>query len=694
MIGSSRMPPLLRRYLIACNAITFAYLLWHAIEPLRLNVGDPWADAELVFSVTHRGVPSANSSVVPLSSLSAIVYGALAKLGLGDIAMFRLVALAISGLGTWALFQYLRRTWSESVAWLGTSLFTTSLLSLEHADSLQSFPIEHAACFAALWGLVRALETEKLRHYAVATAGMFTSIYAGADDWLFLSAGALVTILAKRGDPFARGNFRFVAVCIVGAIGGAWTRPALILTAAEWPKPLDDGLVVPLVPLLTTTLSPALWISVVCAAWRALRLQSLRAAVDDAMSWLVVVALLLVIVSSLRPGPPMLRAVSVLPFFAAGTAIALERMIAAERARRSLGVAWMVLATLWGPVVALRHTRAVLGRDDTTTVRDYLAHNDGNDFVVSNLLDDGVIRAAFDRQSWSVIAENDNATANPARMNLLQAFAAAGTDHIHAVVFTQPASRMIDRSLGQLAKYRGLGPTIMWPEVHASRAESVVRAYDAKLRELLEVTGARRVLHFADFDVFRIDRATLLERMGQSVPMQRELHMNSPAAGRFKLLGWRGPGISEVHRVGVSAIAGYPVCANPVRPLRPGEPAQSACETTTSQSELRVRDVRGVDAAQLMVRMNRACDLRIRAEVEPVTWRFLADWTAPVLALSAGDFAASQCAESGEVSFVVPQAFVHEGINVLSFATRSLGPFSPRADIKSLVIEPACESQQ
>src|SRR5262245_10966572 len=120
------MPRSLRRYLLGCIAIAFAYLLWHAIEPVRLDIGDPWSDTELVSSVTGG---SASASVVARSPLSAIVYGAIAKLGVRDIAVFRMFALAFSALAAWALFHYLRRMWSDSVAFLGTALFATSLLS-------------------------------------------------------------------------------------------------------------------------------------------------------------------------------------------------------------------------------------------------------------------------------------------------------------------------------------------------------------------------------------------------------------------------------------------------------------------------------------------------------------------------------------------------------------------------------------
>src|SRR5262245_46468462 len=130
------MPRLLRLYLIACIAVALGYLVWHAGEPLRLNVGDTWTDANV-----------------------------LTRLGTQAITVLRLLALAVSALAIWLLFQYVRRIFNDTVALITAGLWATSLLSLMFADSLQRSPIMHASCFLALWGVVRALETGSWRHH-------------------------------------------------------------------------------------------------------------------------------------------------------------------------------------------------------------------------------------------------------------------------------------------------------------------------------------------------------------------------------------------------------------------------------------------------------------------------------------------------------------------------------------------------
>jgi hypothetical protein len=675
------VPRSFRRYLLGCVAITFAYLLWHAFEPLRLDIGDPWSDAELVSS----------HDVLAASPLSSIVYAAIAKLGVSDVSVFRLFALVFSALGTVALFQYLRRMWSESVAWIGTTLFATSLLSIMHADGLQSPPLAHAGCFIALWGLVRAIESNQVRHFLAAGLGSFVCTFAASDDWLFLSAGALCTIAGKRGDPLARGNFRFVVVCAAGGIAGALANAQFVLEAKDLPTSLDLALKSQLLPLLTLVLTPTLWITALCATWHALRAPSLRALLDDAMNWLVVVAIILVAVLPPRPGPPMLRVISVLPFFATGSALLIDRLLHGNRLWRASGIAWMVVAPAWAFAITLSHPRAVLDRGDVASVRAYLASNDRNDFVLTNLLSEGVVHGAFDRTNWSPIAEyedwstttgHDEETADGARVRLLEAFEAAGTDTIHAVIFTTPESRFVDRSLEQLAKYRGLPSATAWPYLRRGRANELIRAYDAEVRQLLDASGAQRVLHFETFDVYRIDRHTVLEHAGQSIQVVRKLDL-SRASNRHLLLGWRGPRLSELRGLGVVSIVGYAACSDP----------QVVCETAPSESGLRVPDARLVDRAQLMIRVDRACDLEMTVELGPAMsplW-FLAGFTDPVLGVSVGGFTASQCASSDRMSFVIPKRFVQDGLNLVTFTSHALGPLNPGADLRSLELEPRCE---
>jgi hypothetical protein len=162
----------LRIYLIACTVLAFGYLVVHVGEPLRLNIGDAWTDASVVTWIERHGV----------------------AVGAVQLAGLRLVALAVSGLAAWLLYQYARRMWNGTVGVIAAGLTTTSLVWMMFADGLHRSPIMHAACFLALWGVVRALEDGGRRHYLAALFGTFVCLVLGSTYWLVLPLGVLFTI--------------------------------------------------------------------------------------------------------------------------------------------------------------------------------------------------------------------------------------------------------------------------------------------------------------------------------------------------------------------------------------------------------------------------------------------------------------------------------------------------------------------
>ncbi len=692
------MPRLLRIYLLACIAIAIAYLLLHAREPLRLSVGDPWSDADILSSVEYVGQYGFSTDVVdvgPLISgsyhpihdppLTEILYGAIGELGIRDVGTLRLFALGLSMLGVWLLFQYARRIWGDTVALLATALFTTSLLWMMYADSIHRPPIMHASCFLALWGLVRAIETGQRRHQAAAFVGSFTCLFAAHEDWLFLAAGVLFTIHVKLGNPFVRGCRRFVMICAAGGLAAIFARSLFVTAPLGWQDSVDHKLAATLPALLrhgTLMFTPMFWITLGCTAWRALRSPSLPAAIEDGATWMLAATMIVLYVSSPHSAAPGLRTQPVLPFYAIGSAILIARLLEGGRLCRSVALAWSVVAPVWAFYLMFSQPRSVLDRDEVTRVRSYLAANDRNDFVMSNLLSDGPIQAAFDRHSWPASEADDAADA---RLELLDVFETAGTDYVHAVIFTTPASRFTDRSLRQLATRR-LQPSMPgWPELNPSAASATIRAYDQKVQNSLAAVGATQVLHLSNFDVYRIDRPTVLELLGRSIPVVREIDFSSFGSNKYKLLGWGKPRLTIEDQLGVTSIVGHTVCPNPVVEERAGTPPANACETLLTRSGLKVTDQRATSRAQLMIRVERACDLRLTLElVSPAR-----------LGMSINDFTTSACAAADRVSFLVPARSVREGINLITFEKQRLDPKdpkAPKADVRALAIEPVCEA--
>jgi len=693
-LGPLAIPRLLRIYLVACLAIACAFLLVHAREPLRLDVGDPWSDAGTLSSVAyvqHHGFtsdvvdvdPRISDSYHPLHDppLTEILYGVLGALGAGDIGTFRLVALGFSMLGVWLLFQYARRIWGDPVALLAAALFATSFLWLTSADSLHRPPLMHASCFLALWGLVRAIETRLWRHHAAAFAGSFACLFAAHEDWLFLAAGVLFTIAIKLGHPFARGRRRFVLICAAGGLAAIFARSLFVTHPPGWQGVIDRNLGATLPALLhhaTLVFTPMVWITLGCTTWRALRARSVTAALEDGTTWMLVATVVYLYAASPHAASPALRAQPVLPFYALGSAISIARLLEGGRLHRSLAVAWSVAAPAWAFYVVLSHPRSVLDRDEVARVRAYLAASDRNDFVMSNLLSDGPIQAAFDRHSWLAPEADDEIDA---RLELLDVFETAGTDYVHAVIFTTPESRFTDRALGQLAMRRPPPAMPGWPELDWSGAAAVIRGYDHKVQQNLAAVGAAQVLHLRNFDVYRIDRPTVLALIARSIPVVRDLDFSSLGSNKHKLLGWGKPWLTTRDQLGVTSIEGHAVCSNPVVEDHAGAPATNACETLLTRTGLKVLDQRATARAQLMIRVERACDLRLTLELA----------SPALVGVSINEFTTSACAPADRVSFVIPARSIRAGTNVLTFDNQRFEAKPPKADVRSLAIEPVCE---
>src|SRR6185436_9260879 len=643
------MPRALRHYLLGCVAIAAAYLVLHAGEPLRFDLGDAGSDAEVALGPTPAG------SGPPRDVLAGYLYRAIALLGVHDLGAHRVLALALSVLGAWWLFQYARRMWDATIALLATALLATSLLWLQTADSLGRPPLVLAGCFLALWGLERAIETGQRRHAAASACGAFVCVLAGSDLRWFLPAGLLFTIHARRGDPFARGNLRFVATAAIGCLAGV-VAGALIAgpTANAELDPAAPGIVW----RATAVLTPMCWVTFGLACWRALRAATLRRALEDAATWMLAATAVGLAVTD-RSGR-MVDALPALPFYAIGSALMIARLLTAGGLRRALGFAWAAAAPVWAFIIVLAGPRTALDRDDLDRARAYLARADGNDCVITNLADDSVIEAAFDRRALPAVERGEDAhDALLARRWVLGLLESTGADYLHAVIVQGPATRSVEAQ-GRLT-----------------------------------AVGAQPVLHLRTFDVYRVDRAAVLAVAGRSLPVVRRLDFASAASDLHKLIGCSDLPELTHDGLGTSRIVGYGACANPIAPPRTDAPARNACETERTPKGIRAIDERYADRAQLMIRVDRPCDLRLT-----LTLAFPSQ-----LGVAINGFTASQCAAEPRAELLVPARFVHAGINVLTIAKRAAEPREPpeprdelelrgerepRGALRTLTIDPVC----
>jgi hypothetical protein len=700
-----RMPPHQRILILGCIALGFAVLLAHAGEPIRLNLGDPWSEANVLTSIKYvnqYGFLATSFTdildVGPLTAdsyryihyppLSEIIYGALSKyLGVDDITTFRWFAIGFSGLAMWLLYHYVRRLHGDRVALLATALWCTSLFWLMYGDSMHQTPILHAATFLALWGLVRAIETRRRRHYAAAFFGSLACFLTSYDHWLFLPAAVLVTVYLTAGNPFARGNRHFVVCCALGCVAGVVAKSGFVIGAVGWPEFLadihfqflerstsagatGDAVVPTLTRRITLVFTPFVWIPVGYFVIQAARASSWTALVKDSAAWLLAVAIAFLWLFRQLAASQMLASGVVLPFYAIGSALVIDRLLRGGGLRQLVATGWFLGASAWSFGWFLTSPRALLERGDVARTVAYLAEHDRNDFLLSNLKSDGHIQAFFERHSWGA---PDLELSVLAPRAVLTTFDRMGTDRVHVLVFTDPASRFIDKALWPMAVRQRQWWATGWPHLWRDKTRAMIADADARVVANLAMVGAERVLRLTNFDVYRLDKASVLARAYAEVPVARVLDFGGLAAERHKLLGWsEQPELFRPQNLRAPRVVGRFAC--------PRTSAPNACKTVLTKLG---NDIRGnvyVPAAQLVIRVDHTCGLALGLEL-----------AAPaMLRLTMNQFAVAQRAPARQLQVVIPRDQVTPGINVIELENLAPLVWRQAAAVARVTIDPAC----
>jgi hypothetical protein len=706
------MPRYLRQFLLGCIGLTFAYLLIHSREPLRLSIGDPWSDANVLSSIKYVKqygfLETSFTDILDIGPLTAdsyryihypplaeIFYGVIGKLGASDIATFRLFGIGFSALAMWLLFSYARRMYDDTVALIATTLFTTSLFWMTYADSMHQAPIMQATGWLALWGLVRAIETRQRRHYAAAALGSFACFFTSYDYWLFLPAAVLFTVWVKAGNPFRRGNFHFVLLCAAGCLIGIAAKCACVIGAVGWNEFIADirlqfferatsthdrkfdGPVPTLVRRITLVFTPLAWLTFAYHGWKTLRAPSVIAALRDTAIWMLIVALMFFYVFAQLAGSQVLASQVLLPFYAIGSALLIAKLL---DTRRWIAIGWLVAAPLWGFYFMMTTPRSVMDRDDVAKVNAYMDAHDHNDFMFSNVLSDGHIQASFERHYQSALDGHNPLDAN---LQALSMFELMGADHVHAAIFTTPESRFIDKSLWPLAMPRRMWSVTGWPQLYREKAYGLIREYDHLVMKSLDWVGADKIMELDNFNLYRIDRDTVMKFLAQRVPLVSRIDFGSADVHKHMLIGWGGPMLypderDNIPRVGVSTILGYSRCVNPDYDGPDRE--HNRCKTVLTKVGVVVHGAPFVAQAQLMVRVERACDLKLTMSFAKPA--FIKLWM--------NDFEARP-APGTEITVVVPQRSVKAGVDVITFEDVLGLTKYPSVEITTLAIEPQCQ---
>ena len=697
----------LRGLLLGSIAIAFLYLLWHAREPLRLNVGDPWSDANVLSSINYvksDGFLATSFTdildVGPLTvdsyryihypPLAEIFYGAVGKfLGVSDIGTFRLFGLAFSGLAMWLLFSYVRRLYTDRVAMIATALFTTSLLWLMYADSMHQAPVMQCTAFLALWGLVRAIETKKKRHYAAAILGSCACFFTSYDYYVFLPAAVLATVYLKAGNPLARGNRHFVVLCAVGCMAGIVLKCLCVIGAVGWNEFVADlhlqfleratnthdrrftSTIPTMTRRITLVFTPFAWIAAAYHVIKAVRAPSFTVALKETAAWMLLAALVFLYVFAQLAASQMLASQVLLPFYAIGSAIVIDKLLDGRRLLRGFAMAWLVAAPLWSFYFMFTHPRSWLDRDDVAKTNAYLAANDHNDFLLSNLLSDGHIQASFDKHYWAALDAEDTSVA---LLQMMRIFELTDADYVHEIIFSDPDSRFIDKSLWPLATPRGLWSITGWPFLHRAKTNSVIGDYDRRVKKNLDAVHADKVLQLQNYAVYRVDRKTVMQLLEKQVKTVSRLDFGNLVSHLHVIQGWSYPYLLP-DGTPVTSIGGFGRC-----PVKRGSSQGNGCKTILTKFGLKMKDEEIIPVGQLMIRAETSCATRL-------TFTFA---RAAHVRFTINDFSWATPFPARTAVLDVPAANVKAGVNVVELENILPRDFGTYVYLSSLDITPSC----
>lgn len=697
----------LRGLLLGSIAIALLYLLVHAREPLRLNVGDPWSDANVLSSINYvksDGFLATSFTdildVGPLTAdsyryihyppLAEIFYGAVGKyLGVSDIGTFRLFGLMFSSLAMWLVFSYVRRLYTDRIALITTTLFSTSLLWMMYADSMHQAPVMQCTGFLALWGLVRAIETKQKRHYAAALVGSLLCFFTSYDYFVFLPAAIVATVWIKAGNPLHAGNRHYIVVCALGCLAGIALKCLCVIGAVGWNEFVADlhlqfleratsthdrkftSALPTMVRRITLVFTPFAWLAAAYHVLKAIRAPSITAAFRDTAIWMLLAALVFLYAFRQLAASQMLPSQVLLPFYAIGSAIVIDRLLSGREMFRRFAWVWLVAAPLWSFFIMFTHPRSVLDRDDVANTNAYLAANDHNDFLMSNLMSDGHIQASFEHHSWAALDADDT---SDSALQMMRVFDLTDTDHVHAIIFTDPDSRFIDKSLWPLAMPRGLWSVTGWPQLNRRKTNAVIAEYDRRVVKNLDAVHAQKVLQLSNYAVYRIDRTTVMALLASKVPTTLHIDFGSLASQRSVLLGWSPPDLDAKTGTPVSTIRGFDRCA-----LKRTDRRGDSCKTVLTKFGLEMKNEEHVQAGQLMLRLDRVCDLRL-------TFTFA---SLGYTRLSVNGFTTT-APPGGTATFDVPASYLARGVNVLELENLMPRDYGTALPVATLDLVPSC----
>ncbi|MBN9163147.1 MAG: hypothetical protein BGO98_36645 [Myxococcales bacterium 68-20] len=711
-----------RILLFSAVGVVFAYLLISAREPLRLNWGDPWSDANVLTTLNYSSkygfIATSFTDILDVGPLTnesyrythyppfaEIFYGTVRKIAGGsplDITVYRFFAIAFAGVGLGAFYRYVAQVWGKGLASWATILCATNLLWIQFADAMHQAPILFASGMTALAAVPKLVEGEGRWSRVAVVVGTYVCFLTAYDYYFFLPIAALLTARVLGVPLLSKRMLRIAAIIAISGALAIVTKSAFVTGAIGWKAFLEDvhfqflerattrfspdyrsGFVIIIVARWTSYFTPAVFVAAAAVVGRLLagaRALGLRGSIRSllfgsnelrndpgSISILLVAALPFILVFSELSVEQVLPSQVMVPFFAVGCGYCIMWL---GKKGQQLQYAAAFVFVAWQAVHMARIPKTFLDRDATAKVADYLAKNDTSDFLVTNLMSDGPIQYFFDRHlhmPTEVVEHTPN--------SYMELASKTKSGIIHAVYYDDPGTRLIDKSLWFLLPRTSQWAVFGTPYVLRSDALGEISEWDARVLEGLRRSGTE-VLTLPGVRVFRLGvdldarRAELRKKLEKAEPT-RYIDFGTPESDVHKLTGFR---FAE-HYPGVPGF-----CWSVARQLQ---------RTVLTKRGLEYRnDAPPSYESTILVRFDQSRDQRIKL----VTWAAIEDQTLAATidgktVLPTHAMGPAQTRQ--EISFVVPKELVAgDPVKELVFSFRGVADYGGGVAFAIMNIDP------
>lgn len=563
--------------------ISFAYLFLSASEPLRLNWGDPWSDANVLTALNYSSKYGFLGTsfidvldIGPLTEksyrythyppLAEIFYGTVRKIAGGkplDISVYRYFAVFFSFGGLYAFYKYVSRLWGERLGLFSAVLCASNLFWLQFADSIHQAPILFLTGMTALAAVPSwALDSKRGSSLVIAIA-TFLCFLVAYDYYFFLPIAALLTARICGVALWSRRMVKLAALiavsgllsiilksCFVsGALGFVGFREDFAFQFLErattkFAPDYRTGFFIVLFGRWTSYFTPLsfivagiLTVNLVRAA-RGLGLRgTMRAMLHDTTDLRSHAPTILVLLAA---GVPFLLVFSelaveqvlpsqvLIPF--ASVACAWAVLCLASRPRYEWSYVLLGALLAWQGVHCARVPKSFLSREEATRIRDYLRENDANDYLGTNLMADGQIQYYFERHlhpPWD-------------RDGYLALRRRSTEDSMHFVYFEDENTRFVDKSLWPLLNVKSKWLALGYPYLFRETGLEAIREFDQRTLKELQASGIE-VLRVGKVHVFKLGwnradrRAERRKQLGEPV---KYIDFGKPESDVYKFEGF------------------------------------------------------------------------------------------------------------------------------------------------------------